>query len=133
MYYSFSTACSDPSDRIRTEPVLLNNTLARNFQGLKLSIKLFGKSDLYSWSHPGFTPRRTTIYQPNEHPPCVNKSENGFHVTCQLVSGPGSINIISTMTLMFPLDKNVTFTACQGEACSIKLACIDIKVGGKLI
>ena len=116
---------------IQTEPVLIENTLARNFNGLKLSINFLLIGGTYSWSHPILDPRRqTNIY--SDFARCVEDTENGFDLTCQKVSCEKSTYIISSLTLMFPLDKDVTFTVVRSVTSPAKLAAIDINVKGKL-
>ena len=126
----FAAVCSDPSNEIQTEPVLVQNVLARNFNELKLSVKLQLVGDLYYWTHPGLTRSQTTIYNPISQ--CTFDRENGFEVICQKVSCGKSTYIISSLTLMFSLDTDVTFTVYQQNS-FLQVAAINIHVKGKLI
>ena len=109
---------------------MVENTLASNFIGFKLSIKFLSDDDAYIWSHPGFNHSQNIIF--SAFASCANRSENSFQVTCQNVSCERSTyEIISSLTLMFPLNKNVTFAVIQLGA-RRELASIDIKVRGKL-
>ena len=120
---------SDLATTIQTEPVLIQNTLARNFIGLKLSVDfLLVGNDQYFWTHPGLTRTETIIRTPFA---CVNKAENGFQVTCLINSKEGSTFIKSSLTLMFPLDKDVTFSVYHRTTPQVLLSTIDIKVKGK--
>ena len=122
---------SDFGTTIQTEPVLIQNTLARNFVGLKLSVEFLLVGNDYLWTHPDLTPkkRETVIYSPFTQR-CVNKDENGFLVTCQVNSNEGSTFIKSSLTLMFPLDRDVTFSVYHRTTSQV-LSTIDIKVKGK--
>ena len=123
--------CSTPLNTIQTEPVLIENTLARNFNGLKLSIKFLLIGGTYHWSHPIFDPRtQTNIY--SDFTTCLENPDNGFGLTCQKFSCEKSTYIISSLTLMSPLDKDVTFTVIRSGTSPATLAFIDIKVKGKL-
>ena len=78
-----AAVCSDSSNTIQTEPVLVGNTLTRNFNGLKLSVKFLLVGDSCYWSHPGLTVPQTTIY--NKFLLCHTMIDKGFHETCQHV------------------------------------------------
>ena len=130
----FAAICLDPSNKIQTEPVLVENTLAKNFNGIKLSVKFQLIRNFYFWTHPGLTLSQTTIYNPILHTACRNKSENAFRVTCQEVLCGKSTYIISSLTLMFSLNTNVTFAVYQHNGpLTVKVASIDVRVKGKLI
>ena len=133
LHHSFTflvaAVCSSSSHTIHTEPVLVENTLARNFIGFKLSIKFVSVGGSYIWSHPAFTPRQSGIF--SVFVSCANRSEINFQVTCQNVSCESSYEIISSLSLMFPLNKNVRFAVIQ-LGTRAELASIDIKVRGKL-
>ena len=122
--------CSDPSNKIQTEPVLIHNTVARNFNGLKLSVKFQLAGDYYSWTHPGLNRRQNTIYSKFLQPACGNKSENNFRVTCQQVSCGELTYIISSLTLMFSLTKRVTFSVYLQNS-PVEVASVDVNVKGK--
>ena len=124
-----ATLCSDPSNTIQTDPVLNKNTLAKNFYGLKLSIKFFLGDYLYQWVHRGLARSETTIYQ--KLAPCQSTNEFGFKVTCQKVFCNGSPYIISSLTLMFPLVQNVTFIVSPTPVNNNRLALIAVMVKGK--
>ena len=128
IFYFFTAICSGPFDTIETEPILKENTLTRNFKGLKLSTKLLLVGDLYYWSHPGFTPNQSAIYSPTRS--CVNSNKNGFQVTCEKTVCEDSTYIKSVLTLMFPLDKDVTFAVMNKT--NKKRASISISVRGEL-
>ena len=121
--------CSDLSNTIETEPVLNENTLAKNFSGLKLSIKFLLHEDVYYWTHPGLSWPLTTIYQGIAK--CQNKNDNGFKVTCQKFFCSGSAYIISSLTLMFPLVHNVAFGVSRTLNANNPLDMIAIVVNGK--
>ena len=129
----FAVVSSDSSATIQTEPLLIQNNLARNFDELKLSVKfLYVGNNYYLWTHPGLTRTETVIYSPFTL--CVNNYEMGFKVTCQKVRDDGFTFIKSSLTLMFPLDKDVTFSVYHKFMAQLDLfSFIDIKVGGKLI
>ena len=128
----FAAVCSDPSNIIQTEPVLIENTVARNFNGLKLSVKFQLVDNYFFWTHPGLTRPQTTIYNPLVL--CYNRSDNDFNMTCQQVLCRGSTYIISSLTLMFPLNADVVFTAYQRNyRQSVKIASIDVIVKCKLL
>ena len=128
----FAVDCSRSSTAIHTEPVLVENTLARYFSGLKLSIKFpFVNSSSYSWTHNGLIVAQNTIY--NIFSSCVNNIENGFRMTCQKVSCERSTYIISSLTLMFPLNRDVSFAVIEVGRNTTQLASVDVKVKGKLI
>ena len=116
---------SDLATTIQTKPVLIQNTLARNFIGLKLSVEF----SLDVWTHPGLTRTETAIYSPFTR--CVNTAENGFLVTCHVNSNEGSTFIKSSLTLIFPLDKDVTFSVYHKTTSQVLLSTIDIKVKGE--
>ena len=120
---------SDLATTIQTNPVLIENTLARNFIGLKLSVEFLFVGNDYFWSHPGVTLTETLIYSPFTR--CVNTAEKGFLVTCQINSNEGSTFIKSSLTLMFPLDRDVTFSVYHRTTSRVLLSTIDIKVKGK--
>ena len=104
--------------------------MARNFNGLKLSVKFQLVDDFYYWTHPGLTRFETTIYTP--FVPCYSRSGNDFRVTCKQVLCEGSTYIISSLTLMFSLDTDVTFTVYQRNGdLSVKIASINVIVKGK--
>ena len=125
--------CSIPLNTIQTEPVLIENTLAKNFNGLKLSIKFLLIGGTYQWLHPILYPRRTQTNIYSDLSRCVDeRAENGFGLTCQKFSCEKSTYIISSLTLMFPLDKDVTFAVVRSGTSSATLASINIKVKGKL-
>ena len=127
-----ATVCSDLSNTIQTEPVLNENTLAKNFYGLRLSIKFLLRKDSYYWTHPGLKNRpqtQTTIYQ--KIAPCKSKKENGFKVTCQKFPCDGSTYIISSLTLMFPLVHNVVFGVNPISINNTPLDLITVMVKGK--
>ena len=121
---------SDLATTIQTKPVLIHNTLAKNFIGLKLSIEFLLVGNDYIWTHPGLTPKitETVIYSPFTR--CRNMDENGFLVTCQVNSNEGSTFIKSSLTLMFPLDRDVTISVYHRTTSQV-LSTIDIKVKGK--
>ena len=120
---------SDLATTIQTKPVLIQNTLAKNFIGLNLSVEfLLVGNDNYFWTHPGLTRRETTLYSPFTL--CVNRTENAYEVTCQINSDKGSTFIKSSLTLMFPLDRDVTFSVYHGTTSQV-LSTIDIKVKGE--
>ena len=128
----FAVDRSHPSTEIHIESVLVENTLARNLNGLKLSIKfLFVNYSYYSCSHNGLIFSRNTIY--NVFSSCVNNIENEFRVTCQKVSCVRSTYIISSLTLMFPLDRDVSFAVNEVGINPTQLASVDVKVKDKLI
>ena len=128
----FAVDCSHPSTEIHTEPVLVENTLARNFNRLKLSIKfLFANDSYYVWLHNGLIVSQNTIY--NIFSSCVNNIENGFRMTCRNVSCERSTYIISSLTLMFPLNRDVSFAVIEVGRNTTQLASVDVKVKGKLI
>ena len=102
--------------------------MARNFDGLKLSIKLLLTGDWYCGSHPGLIENTNTIYHPIAS--CETKNENGFQVTCKQISCGGSTYIISVLTVMFPLKKDVTFAVMSGS--NQQLDFIAIRVRSKL-
>ena len=130
--YFFAAVCSDPSNKIQTEPVLVNNTLARNFNGLKLSVKFQLVGDYYYWTHPGLKLSQITIYNPIFQ--CGSRSENGFNVTCQKVSCGGSTYIIISLTLMFSLNTDVTFAVYErNNRLTIEIASVDVHVKGELM
>ena len=131
--YFFAALCSDPSNTIHTEPVFVRNTLARNFSGLKLSIKLLlDEGYSYKWVHPDFTRTTHSIYNPLVS--CANYIQSDFQVTCKRVSCEGLIYIISSLTLMFPLDRDVKLAVIMTTNLTdqVQRASIDIKVGSKL-
>ena len=118
-------------NEIQTEPVLINNTLARHFNKLKLLITVLFVNESYFWTHPDFIPvKQTAIYTAVGS--CQNSVENGFNVTCQQISLGNSTFIMSSLTLMFPLDRGVTFAVIRTGTNEVQLAFIDIKVKGKL-
>ena len=121
--------CSDLSNTIQTEPVLNENTLAKNFYGLKLSIKFLLREDAYYWTHPGLNRPQTTIYQGIAQ--CQSKTEDGFKVTCQKFFCSGSAYIISSLTLMFPLVHNVTFGVSPTPITNNPLDVVAVMVKGK--
>ena len=123
---------SDLVTTIQTEPVLIQNTLARNFIGLKLSVEFLLVGNHYLWSHPDFDSKiETVIYSPFTRR-CINTAEKGFQVTCHVNSNEGSTFIKSSLTLMFPLDRDVTFSVYDKTASQqVLLSTIDIKVKGK--
>ena len=128
----FAVVSSDSSATIQTEPLLIQNNLARNFDELKLSVKFLYVGNNYLWTHPGLTRTETVIYSPFTS--CVNKQEKGFKVTCQKVHDDGFTFIKSSLTLMFPLDKDVTFSVYHKFMVQLDLlSFINVKVGGKLI
>ena len=127
----FAGSCCRSLNKIQTEPVLINNTLARHFEGLKLSITFLFVDDDYFWTHPDFIFfKQSTIYTALAS--CRNSVENGFNVTCQQVSNGNSTYIMSSLTLMFPLDKDVTFAVFKTRTNKVQLASINIKIKGKL-
>ena len=123
--------CSNPSNKIQTNPALVQNIVARNFKGLMLSARFLGVGDNYVWKHPTFVPSQslTTIY--NSIFPCKNRHENGFRVTCKTVSCGGSTYIISSLTVTFPLNEDATFAVRSAD--NQTLLSIEIKVKSKLI
>ena len=124
--------CSDLLNKIQTKPVLIHNTLAKNFNWLKLSIKFQLVGDSYYWTHLGLKPSQTTIYNPILKPACGSRNDNGFHVTCRQVSCGKSAYIISSLTLMFPLNTSVTFRVYeQKNLLRIEKASVDVQVKGK--
>ena len=95
-----------------------------------MSIKFLSDGDAYIWSHPGFNQSQNIIF--SVFASCANRIENNFQVTCKNVSCERSTyEIISSLTLMFPLNKNVRFAVIQ-LGTGRELAFIDIKVRGKL-
>ena len=128
--------CSNPSlpsHEIQTEPILVQRTVARNFSGLRLSICFIFDSNQYKWSYPGFTPNEITIYNTLAMPPeCNNMNESNFQVTCKLTSCDGSDCIISSLILMFALDKAASFSVIRVGNAPCELASIQIKVKGEL-
>ena len=86
----------------------MRNTLARNFRGLKLSIKFLFENSTFKWLYPDFTPHEISIYSPFLS--CKNRTQIDFLMTCQKVSCQGSVYILSSLTMMFPLDENVNFS-----------------------
>ena len=124
--------CSNPSNKIQTNPALVQNIVARNFKGLILSGRFLVEGNNYVWKHPTFVPSQlqTTIY--NSLSPCQNRHENGFRVTCKTVSCEGSTYVISSLTVTFPLNKDARFAVIDGQN-SQTLLSIEIKVKGKLM
>ena len=122
--------CSDTSSTIQTEPVLNENTLARNFNGLKLSIKFLLVGNQYLWTHFGLTQNENNIY--TSIALCANSNANNFQVTCQKISCTTSTYIKSSLTINFPLDKDITFAVVQRAPTQTQLASIHINVRGKL-
>ena len=123
--------CSNPSNKIQTNPALVQNVVARNFKGLMLSARFLVVGNNYAWKHPTFVPSQllTTIY--NSFSPCKNRDENGFRVTCKIVSCGGSTYIISSLNVTFPLNEDATFAVIRNENGQTLLS-IDIKVKSKL-
>ena len=124
--------CSNLSNKIQTNPALVQNIVARNFKGLMLSARFLVVGNNYVWKHPTFVPSQsqTTIY--NSFLPCENRDENGLRVTCKTVSCGGSTYIISSLTVTFPLNEDATFAVVRSADNQILLS-IQIKVKGKLI
>ena len=132
IFTCFAAQCLDYSNTFQTEPVLIKNTLAKNFNGLKLSTKFLLIGDFYIWSHRAFNPYVQTIIY-TSLALCANNIQNGFKVTCQRVSCERSTYKVSSLTVMFPLDKDITFAVIEAGYNQVQLASIDIKVKGKLI
>ena len=126
-----ATVCSDLSNTIQTEPVLNENTLAKNFYGLKLSIKFLLREDAYYWNIPGLDERQTQTAIYHQIAKCQNKNENGFKVTCQKFFCSGSAYIISSLTLMFPLVHDVAFSVSRNLNPNNPLDLIAVVVKGK--
>ena len=129
-FYFFAAACSNALNTIQTEPVLVDNTLARNFIGLKLSVKFLLVGHVYVWSHPNLNAIVLENFIYNSIASCINSSQHGFQVTCRQFVCENSTYIISSLTLMFPLDNDVTFSVF--EEVWNQIASIDIQVKGKL-
>ena len=132
-YLLFAGVCSNALNTIQTEPVLINNIVARNFKGLKLSVEFQLIGDIYYWTHPGLISSEITLFSSLAQ--CRNRSEYAvFWVTCQEVFCQGSTFIISSLTVMLPLDKNITFAVYgRTHSNSIGLPSIDIDVKGKFV
>ena len=124
--------CSNPSNKIQTNPALVQNIVARNFKELMLSARFLVVGNNYVWKHPTFVPSQyqTTIY--NSLLPCKNTDENGFRVTCKIVFCGESTYIISSLTVTFPLNEDATFAVIRSGN-SQTLLSIEIKVKSKLI
>ena len=124
--------CSNPSNKIQTNPALVQNVVARNFKGLMLSARFLVEGNNYVWKHPIFvsSQSQTTIY--NSFLPCENRVENGLRVTCKTLSCRGSTYIISSLTVTFPLNEDATFAVIRSGN-SQTLLSIVIKVKSKLI
>ena len=124
--------CSNPSNKIQTNPALVQNIVARNFKGLMLSARFLVVGNTYVWKHPTFVPSQsqTTIY--NSFLPCKNRDEHGFRVTCKTVSCGGSTYIISSLNVTFPLNRDARFAVIDVQNRQTLLS-IEVKVKGKLI
>ena len=128
---SLAAQCSIPSNSIQTEPVLTKNTVARNFNKLKLWIKFQFQSGQYYWSLPGFTPNQLSIF--TQFAPCLEENnETDFVVSCQNVSCNTANYVIGSLTLRFPLDKNVSFAVIRvtSNQDKVQLASINITIKG---
>ena len=126
--YCFSVKCSDPQDKIQTDPILVEDIVARNFSGLKLSIKFLDDGKDYIWMHPSLTFKKSKIFSGS----CINTIESDFTATCRQITCDGFTYILSSLILMFPIDKDVTFDVSLDESSQAPLASINIKVKGKL-
>ena len=124
--YCLSVGCSDPQGKIQTEPILIENTVAKHFTGLKLSIKLLDDGKDYIWKHPSLTLETSKIFRHI----CINTVESDFQVTCRQVPCGRFRYIMSSLILMNPLDEDVTFGVSLDGSSQVPLDSINIKVRG---
>ena len=94
-------------------------------------IKFQFQSGEYYWLLPNFTPNQlsiTTLFAP-----CQKQNTlDDFVMACQQVSCNKANYVISSLTLRFSLDKNVSFAVIRGTSNQdkLQLASINITIKG---